>query len=111
MAHLLLYKEQTWRKIAMKWIEIITVRFIAKTNGQLIDELLRQLTQQKESGLPASIRFYNHSTVETDLSIHLLWETQAQPSGKSLLGQQLSYALKELGWLSYSIWVQAASQE
>ncbi len=93
----------------MKWIEIITVRSIVKKNRQLIDELLRQLIQRKESGLPASIRVYRHPSVETDLSIHLLWETEEQSPGKSHLGQQLSYTLKELGFLSYSMWVQAAS--
>ena len=95
----------------MNWIEIITVRSIEKTNRQLIDELLRQLLEQKESGLAASIRVYHHPTVKTDSSIHLLWETEAQHPGKSPLGQQLSYALKELGLVSYSIWVQVAAME
>lgn len=95
----------------MKWIEIITIRSLAKTNRQLIDELLRQLIQQKESGFAASIRVYHHAAVETDLSIHLLWETDAPAPGKSPLGQQLSYVLKDLGLLNYSIWVQAAAME
>ncbi len=95
----------------MKWIEIITIRSVVKTNRQLIDELLRQLIQQKESGLASSIRVYHSPTVETDLSIHILWETEAQHPDKSPLGQQLSYALKELGLLSYSVWVQAAAME
>ncbi len=93
----------------MKWIEIITLRSLEKTNRQLVDELLQQLIQQKESGLAASIRVYHHPTVETDSSIHILWETEAQQPSKSPLGQQLSYALKGLGLVSYSIWVQAAS--
>jgi hypothetical protein len=95
----------------MKWIEIITLRSLVKANRQLVDELLRQLFQQKEAGLAAIIRVYHHPTVETDLSIHILWKTEAQPPGKSPLGQQLSYALKELGLLNYSIWVEAAAME
>ena len=93
----------------MKWIEIITLRSLEKTNRQLVDELLHQLIQQKEAGLAASIRVYHHPTVETDSSIHILWETEVQQPSKSPLGQQLSYALKGLGLVSYSIWVQAAS--
>lgn len=95
----------------MKWIEIITLRSLVKANRHLVDELLRQLLEQKESGLVASIRVYHHPTVETDLSIHILWKTEAQPPGKSPLGQQLFYALKELGLLNYSIWVEAAAME
>jgi hypothetical protein len=95
----------------MKWIEIITLRSLVKANRQLVDELLHQLSQQKKSGLAASIRVYHHPTVETDLSIHILWKTEAQPPDKSPLGQQLSYSLKELGLLSYSIWVEAAAMK
>lgn len=87
----------------MKWIEIITLRSLAKANKRLIEELLRQLSQQKKSGLAASIRVYHHLTVGTDLSVHILWETEAQHPSKSPLGQQLSYALKELGLVNYSI--------
>jgi hypothetical protein len=95
----------------MKWIEIITLRSLAKENRQLMDELLRQLLEKKESGLATSIRVYYHPTLETDSSIHILWETEAQPPGKSPIGEQLSYALKGLGLISYSIWVQAAAIE
>jgi len=95
----------------MKWMEIITLRSLIKANKQLVDELLQQLFQQKEAGLAASIRVYHRPTVETDLSIHILWETQTKHPSKSPLGQQLSYALKGLGLVSYSIWVQAAAME
>ncbi|MFH0728710.1 MAG: hypothetical protein V2B19_20545 [Pseudomonadota bacterium] len=95
----------------MKWIEIITLRSLVKANRQLVDELLHQVFQQKESGLGASIRVYHHPTVETDLSIHIHWETEVHHPGNSHLGQQLSYALKGLGLLSYSIWVETAAME
>jgi len=106
MARMLLYTKQTWTEKVMKWIEIITLRSLAKANRQLIDELLRQILEQKESGLAASIKVYHHTTVETDSSIHIYWEAEAQNPLNSQIGQQLSYALKELGMVSYSIWVQ-----
>jgi hypothetical protein len=95
----------------MEWIEIITLRSLAKANRQLVDELLRQLLEQKESGLAASIKVYHHPTVETDSSIHIHWKGEAQHPRSSELGQQLAYALKELGMVSYSIWVQVAATE
>lgn len=95
----------------MKWIEIITLRSLSGGNRQLVGELLQQFFKQKESGLPASIRIYRHCTVDTDLSIHIHWEREARDPGESPLGQQLSYALKGLGLLSHSIWLETASME
>jgi hypothetical protein len=95
----------------MKWIEIITLRSLAKANRQLVDEFLRQLLEQKESELAASIRVYHHPSIETDSSIHIHWEAEAQHPRNSQLGQQLSYALKEIGMVNYSIWVQVSASE
>ncbi|MFZ5572659.1 MAG: hypothetical protein ACOZF0_19855 [Thermodesulfobacteriota bacterium] len=95
----------------MKWLEIITLRSLVKANRQLVDELLRQVFQQKESGLADSISVYHHPTIETDLSIHIHWKTEERLPSNSPLGQQLSHALKDLGLLSYSIWVEAPATE
>jgi hypothetical protein len=95
----------------MKWIEIITLRSLVKENRQLVDELLNQVCQQKKSELAASIVVYHHPTVETDLSVHIHWETEAQHPSKSPLGHQLYYALKGLGLLNYSIWVETVAME
>ena len=95
----------------MKWMEIITLRSLVKENRQLVDELLHQVSQQKESMPAASIMVYHHPTIETDLSIHIHWETGTQKPSNSPLGQQLSYALKGLGLLNYSIWVEAAAMQ
>ncbi len=95
----------------MKWIEVITLRSLAKANRQMVDELLGQVFKQKASGLAASIRVYHRPAVETDLSIHIHWEDGGQHPSESPLGQQLSYALKGLGLLHHSIWVEAATTE
>jgi hypothetical protein len=104
-------KQVCRRRFDMKWIEIITLRSLVKENRQLIDELLRQVCQQKKSELAASITVYHNPAVETDLSIHIHWETEAQQPRKSPLGNQLYYALKELGLISYSIWLEVAAVE
>jgi hypothetical protein len=96
----------------MKWIEVITLRSLVKANRQIVDELLRQVFKQKESGLAAaSIRVYHRPAVETDLSIHIHWEDGLQHPSESPLGQKLSYALKGMGLLHHSIWVEAAAME
>jgi len=95
----------------MKWIEIITLRSLEKNSRQMVEEHLHQLFQEKEAGLFNAIKVYCHPRVETDLSIHILWDTEAQHPSESELGQQLAYALKGLGQLNYSIWVEAVDLE
>jgi hypothetical protein len=94
----------------MKWVEIITIRSLAKVNTQLLDELLRQVVKSKTTGHPVEIRMYQHSIVESDLSIHIYWETKPQHQPESPLGQQFSYALKGLGLLNHSVWVETAAR-
>ena len=93
----------------MKWVEIITLRSLAKVDTQLLDELLRQVVKSKTVGHPVEIRMYQHSILETDLSIHIYWETKSQQQRESPLGQQFSYALKGLGLLNHSVWVETAA--
>lgn len=95
----------------MKWVEIITLRSLPRADRNLVEELLHQVFRQKELGLPASIRVYRHGTVETDLSIHIHWEIEAQNPTESPLGLQISYALKDLGLLNHSIWIETACPE
>ncbi len=93
----------------MKWVEIITLRSLAKVDAQFLDEMLRQAVKSKAADHPAEIRVYHHSVVQTDLSIHIYWETKPKHQDESPLGQQLSYALKGLGLLNHSVWVEAAA--
>ncbi len=99
----------------MKWVEIITLRSPSKVNGQFIDELLMGVD---ESDSPTDtpkhlveIIIYHHSVVETDLSIHIFWESEKGNQDKSPLGLRFSSALKPLGLLNHSVWVETAARE
>ncbi len=90
----------------MKWVEIITLRCLARAEREFADEYLDLVRRQKRAGLPKSIDIYHHLVVETDLSIHLHWETEARPSCESFLGREISYTLRDLGLLNHSIWIE-----
>jgi hypothetical protein len=99
----------------MKWVEIITLRSPSKINGQFIDELLKGVG---ESDSPTDtpkhlveIIIYHHSVVETDLSIHIFWESENKNQDKSPLGLRFSSALKPLGLLNHSVWIERAARE
>jgi hypothetical protein len=94
----------------MRWVEIITLRSPGNINRQFMDELLKGIS---ESDLPtdtpkhlAAIKIYHHSVVETDLSIHIHWKSEAGGQDKSPLGLRFCSALKPLGLLNHSVWVE-----
>ena len=98
----------------MKWVEIITLRSPSRINGQFIDELLNGVGKSDAatdtSKHLVEIKIYQHSAVETDLSIHICWKSKQGSQSKSSLGLRFSSALKPLGLLNYSVWVETASR-
>jgi hypothetical protein len=99
----------------MKWVEIIALRSPSKINGQFIDELLEGVGESDSStDTPkhlVEVRIYYHSVVETDLSIHIFWESEPGIQNKSPLGLRFFSALKPLGLLNYSVWIETAAWE
>jgi len=57
------------------------------------------------------IRVYHHSVVETDFSIHIHWKSEPGRQDKSPLGLRLSSALRDLGLLNHSVWVETTAPE
>ena len=99
----------------MKWVEIITLRFPGNINRQFVDELLKEVN---ESDSPTDmqkhlleIKIYHHFAVETDLSIHIYWKSEPGSQDKSPLGLRFSSALRNLGLLNHSVWVETAARE
>ena len=99
----------------MKRVEIISLRCPANIDIPFVDELLKEVS---ESDLPTDtpehlveIRVYHHSIVETDLSIHIYWESEPGSKDKSPLGLRFSSALKPLGLLNHSVWTETAALE
>jgi hypothetical protein len=101
--------------IAMKWVEIITLRSPSKINAQFIDELLKGVSEcDSPTDTPkhlVEIKVYHHSVVETDVSIHISWESEPGSQNKSSLGLSVCFALKPLGLVNHSVWVEAAARE
>jgi hypothetical protein len=99
----------------MKWVEIITLRSASKINGQFIEELLKGVVESDSStdtsNRLAEIKIYHQSVVETDLSIHIFWESEPGSQNKSPIGVKIYFALRPLGLLNHSVWVETASRE
>ncbi len=98
----------------MKWVEIITLRSPLRVKRQLIDELLNGLSDyDPPTDTPKhllEIDIYHHSVVETDFSIHIHWESEKETQDKSPLGLRFASALKPLGLLNHSVWIETATR-
>jgi len=99
----------------MNWVEIILLRCAGNIDTRFIDELLKGVS---ESDSPTDtpthlveIKVYQHSVVETDLSIYIHWKTESGSQNKSPLGMRISSALKPLGLLNHSVWFETAARQ
>ena len=99
----------------MKWVEIISLRCPTNIDAPFVDELLKGISESDSAtDTPehlVEIRVYHHSIVETDLSIHIYWESEPGSQDKSPLGLRFSSALRDLGLVNHSVWVETAVRE
>ncbi len=99
----------------MRWVEIITLRSPTNISTQFVDELLKGVSEPNlpdgTSKNPVEIRIYHHSVVETDLSIHIYWKSEPGSQNKSPLGLRFSSALRDMGLVNHSVWVERAGLE
>jgi hypothetical protein len=99
----------------MKCVEIISLRCPGNIDTRLIDELLKGVNESDAAtDTPkhlVEIKIYHHSVVETDLSIHIYWKSESGSGDKTPLGLRLFSALKPLGLLNHSVWIETATHE
>jgi len=88
----------------MKWLEIIKLRS-AGINPGLLEELSLSFDKVSQWGL-LEMKTYHHASLGTDLSVHLIWESERPERNGSSLGLRIAQALKEFGLTDHSIWVE-----
>jgi hypothetical protein len=96
---------------AIKWVEIISLRCATNIDTPFVNELLKGISESDTPEHLVEIRAYHHPIVETDLSIHIYWESEPGSQDKSPLGLRFSSALSDLGLLNHSVWVETAAFE
>ncbi len=88
----------------MKWLEVIRLRSAEKNSG-LLEELLLSIERLSQDGL-MEMKIYYHAALETDLGVHLHWESGRLEQNGSALGLRLAQALKEFGLVDHSVWME-----
>jgi len=90
----------------MKCIEIINLRSAGDPRESIEQKIPRSTAEVDQSKDLVSIQLYRHASLDTDLSVHLLFEHPGPDAGPSALGQRLASALKEFGLVSHSVWIE-----
>ncbi len=88
----------------MKWLEVIKLRSTGK-DSTLLKELLLSLDKSGQPTL-VEMKTYHHATLETDLIVHLHWESGKLERNGSALGLRLAHGLKEFGLADHSVWIE-----
>lgn len=91
----------------MKWLEVIDIRIVSKDHV-LIESYLQQLYDQIKDK-KQQIRIFNKLNLDTDFSIHLMFDSTDTNSKGSPLGQNIVSTLNEFGLVNHSVWMQMKS--
>jgi hypothetical protein len=90
----------------MNWIEIITLRQSTAEVERPDNNLILSLKEKCGINGLMDVRVYRHESIETDLSIHLLWDLARVNSKGSDEANHIVLLLKEYGLVNHSVWVE-----
>ena len=95
----------------MKWVEIIKIRTVGEPESRMVTEDLEDFSTMDKGIRPAMVKLYHHATVESDLCIHLYWESESVSPRKSPMGLRIVESIGAWGVANHSIWVEDVSKE
>ena len=87
----------------MKTVEIIHLRLAGSSPQNLVDIIREAIGPD---GDELKIRFFRHTKLDNDLSVHLEREAGAWDEGASDVGTKLAALLKEFGMVAHSVWIE-----
>lgn len=88
----------------MIWLEIISVRTAGRAERMNALELCKQIRSHQVAERSAKIMVFCNISYETDLSIHIHWDSGSMRPAKSSLGIQLTELLKHHGLVNHTVW-------
>ncbi len=90
----------------MKWLEIIELRSVNSQREQLESILLKLVDEVEKESKKQTIKAFSRAKLDSDFSMHLFHDSTNVNYDGSPLGQHISSALKEFGYVNYSIWTE-----
>jgi hypothetical protein len=92
--------------IFMKWVEIIEFRAFNPKHTLLELDFWNSLGDAASEAHLVKLEVYTHSTLPTDVSIHLHYDSAQVENQGSLLGLRLVSELKALGVVNHNVWIE-----
>ena len=94
----------------MRWIDIITLRSSTTSLESLNNEVLLSIINNMREKCLKDSKIYRRHAFDSDLSIHLLWDSANVEQKRNPLSQHLILFLKQYGLVNHSIWVEQDRQ-
>ncbi len=88
----------------MSWLEVIHLRMTDRQKEQCTLTVQHLVNEAKREGVCRKIKLYKRELVDTDLSIHLIYDTQQVEMSGSSLGIRIATALKKFGMINHTVW-------
>jgi len=95
----------------MNWLEIIELRTVNTIHEKLEAKLKSLFKDFQDSTADQLIKVYNRFSLESDISIHILHQSDKPDINGSPEGMQLVEALKNFGLTNHSIWIERSSKQ
>jgi len=90
----------------MRWLETITLRSSGSDQYNEALEVLKQVDEEKKGNSLISSHCFKNAEVESELSVHLLWNSSVLTPFKSPLGSRLAHILSDSGLIHHAIWIE-----
>ncbi len=88
----------------MSWLEVIHLRMTDLQSEQCKRTVKQLVSEARREGVCRKIKMYRRALVDTDLSIHLIHDTQQVEANGSSLGLRIASALKKFGMIHHTVW-------
>ncbi len=92
----------------MRWIEIINVRVAAATApselARLFSDIRNNLSATRAQA--AKVVIFRSGSVESDWAIHIHWETEEAPVGRTALGSELADTFRSMSLVDHTSWIE-----
>jgi hypothetical protein len=88
----------------MVWLETINIRSAGIIEARKVLELCTQIAESAAPDTALGVKVFCNVAYATDISIHLQWTSE--PGASSVLGNELTSALRDLGLISHTMWIE-----
>jgi hypothetical protein len=93
----------------MKWLEIINFQYAGSQESEFKSNQLIPLLKKAQVEWQVTLQLFKNATIEGDLSIHIIHDSEPVITNGSPMSETLRVALEEFGLVHCSVWINKMS--